>query len=774
MKEMDSMSKEQGKPETVIADVYCWHHKNLNLATAMAKLGHVALEAQLAEAKDKQQDKEGAKVEGRGDDDFEDWQDGNIINGLIYDLWKMFGHAKKDAYMFGKGVIEFPTWLNQHHPSQYRKLVKVMGSRFDVYFENCAVIYFLAPYYREYLAFLQTAVKGGLNNLGKKLRKKLATVEVLAAVRTRSMWFTYVLQPLRVLTAMRSFHAMAPVAEELYTLLTQDTGTLAKRLLAGDLMPFDMTKDELALVEAYRLHHAEEIQATIEDPAYDKINLATERNLEGLIDAQIKGALVVFDKFYGDQLPARKYPGGKGLAAGRYSQTVLKDNPDLLQALDETPSTNDPSERIFASYDYALQTLSPNTSHFMISALAAARFNNVPNWLMSLEAVLREALTDWAFSEAGKAYETDRTRLKAHAATMARRRQEQADNTLRLEFDRYKDWFKLHLQLGDLKKSVGDLKAAVKKAGTSKTAQLAVLKQQQKLWRQAGVPKADLPIFSLMDMEKGKRRNKLVGELLPQLLGVCVAFGKKKLTERANPLDEAKEFVANLSAFKGGTLVEAARETAARSVDKVEAAKDQLEEQARRERAEEMAKKAKAGKKRKARGKQRGGGKRAKKDDTMEEDEESSSSSSESSDSESESESSESSDDDEEVEELGEAVAPAGFDAVAECPKHGGLTIKSLAGQVVFYKYEPARGPRGWFWGTVTKEKLTKAEQKSGFTANVRYTRAGTSTGTASGFSGTVATMLAQKDYGLRWMLLEKRVAKVSGSRKAARRGQSN
>jgi hypothetical protein len=115
----------------------------------------------------------------------EDEYHGNIINGVVYQVWKMYDQARKDEYAFGVGVNEFPHWMQTHHPGQYRRLSKVLGSRFDVYFKNPLVVYFMAPYYVEYLKFLD---HGGAKEAGSKLLSLLTAEVVIAAVRARALW----------------------------------------------------------------------------------------------------------------------------------------------------------------------------------------------------------------------------------------------------------------------------------------------------------------------------------------------------------------------------------------------------------------------------------------------------------------------------------------------------------------------------------------------------------------------------------------------------------
>jgi hypothetical protein len=111
--------------------------------------------------------------------------------------------------------------------------------------------------------------------------------------------------------------------------------------------------------------------------------------------------------------------------------------------------------------------------------------------------------------------------------------------------------------------------------------------------------------------------------------------------------------------------------------------------------------------------------------------------------------------DDDDEEELGDAVPPAGYKIIDECPDVGSAKAKErLVGKTLLLCLDN-KTHGGWFMGTIEKTKLSKADLRSCSTANfaVKFTKADT----GGKLEGSVASELTPRTHGAAewWVLIE-------------------
>ena len=73
----------------------------------------------------------------------------NIGDSLQIQLCKLFGHHP-GAYTFGNGAMDFPQYMTDKHPSLWRGMDRIVGSRSLVFMRNALVHYYMAPFYLEW------------------------------------------------------------------------------------------------------------------------------------------------------------------------------------------------------------------------------------------------------------------------------------------------------------------------------------------------------------------------------------------------------------------------------------------------------------------------------------------------------------------------------------------------------------------------------------------------------------------------------------------------
>ena len=61
----------------------------------------------------------------------------NIVDSVQIQLAKEFGHL--NPYAFGHGGVDFPTWMNIHHPGECIGMDRVVGNRSMVFLRNALV-----------------------------------------------------------------------------------------------------------------------------------------------------------------------------------------------------------------------------------------------------------------------------------------------------------------------------------------------------------------------------------------------------------------------------------------------------------------------------------------------------------------------------------------------------------------------------------------------------------------------------------------------------------
>jgi len=107
-------------------------------------------------------------------------------------------YACKKPYQKGHG-IDFFAWAVKDHPKEIVWVVARadLGTRFDIDFEAAVAIYMNRRLYMKYLKFVIDTAKEPANILELNLFTVLGSVEGMAAVRARAIFFLKVIQPLR-------------------------------------------------------------------------------------------------------------------------------------------------------------------------------------------------------------------------------------------------------------------------------------------------------------------------------------------------------------------------------------------------------------------------------------------------------------------------------------------------------------------------------------------------------------------------------------------------
>jgi hypothetical protein len=129
------------------------------------------------------------------------------ITALIHSIYQGFGYGT-EPYVHGDG-LSFRTWLVKHHSANadMTRLLRVVGSRHDVYFENPPVMYFMMEDYVAYLLEARQRRWGEsaeLNGLQKQLLEGLTCLPVRVCLRCRALFWYALFEPLRFLQGRAS------------------------------------------------------------------------------------------------------------------------------------------------------------------------------------------------------------------------------------------------------------------------------------------------------------------------------------------------------------------------------------------------------------------------------------------------------------------------------------------------------------------------------------------------------------------------------------------
>ncbi|MBA2706178.1 MAG: hypothetical protein H0U59_00035 [Gemmatimonadaceae bacterium] len=347
---------------------FCWNHKRSNTEAAWASTEQKLLLTELGPI---------AELPG------------SFIGSTLHMAGKVFGRTKHGNYEFGS-ELTFPLWMAAKHPTGVVvSLLRQIGSRNDVNFENAAILLRMRGYYLEFL--LQ---KPAPNKLDQKLIRALSTAELLVALQARALVWFAVFQPLRDATKSKavgsSFGGMEMFAIQGQAALKAiaDSGML---LMDTDYTAFTGSAALDKDVKAYRdrrsslLHEAVAADIVVDEPAAPAAPAGAAaaaaaaaavvagprlppRLLIALIQGCAAAALQKFEKFAADQLPG-----------GVFSQPDAQ----LKAKLDKMPATNDNAESIFGVYDRNLNQLQ-NASVLTVSGMVAWRMQQTSRWLAML------------------------------------------------------------------------------------------------------------------------------------------------------------------------------------------------------------------------------------------------------------------------------------------------------------------------------------------------------------------------------------------------------
>ena len=75
---------------------------------------------------------------------------GSVVNAILRQIHKEFGHHKKDPYEFGHGTVAFPTWI-RGTDYEWIKQKRYVGNRHDINFENAMLNFPMVAAYTGWL-----------------------------------------------------------------------------------------------------------------------------------------------------------------------------------------------------------------------------------------------------------------------------------------------------------------------------------------------------------------------------------------------------------------------------------------------------------------------------------------------------------------------------------------------------------------------------------------------------------------------------------------------
>jgi hypothetical protein len=516
----------------VMLAAFCWDHKRTNTAGATEKGDQDYLASVLGNVKDPGE-----------------WGNSSVTAALRIS-GKAFGH-RENAYVYGHGVKDFPHWIKVSHPTfHWAGLLTIVGNRNDVYFENAMVAIYMANKYAEYLFYLRTAKKDGLNKLEAQLLKMLACQQVLTALRARALIWCNIFQPLRN-AANGTDMGLSMLDMELYAEKTEEildelaTGKCPKHFFQkGGYQKIykrcpkfkQLCKD----VGSYRQNHSHEI-----DAVFDFQNTSADANkkkaLTACLELQATHGLAKFRCFASSQLASQaKNCGSKDYCP----KSLLRQNlsPAEINKLKRTPPVNRNAERLFSRNDLTRRRYR-NASQYVVSGLTSAQDNGTIEWLYSIEdPAERDALIMFALSKEGMA-EGKRLAAEAEAAQDEAHRENEAEMREKANKNRLaamKRW----LKAANVKRhdSVKQWAAEYTNFGKQRsvTARREWLANQMSMLTHEGVGKGDFPGLFKRNDPKKKRDPDDIFKDLKQVFAKWKAGTLKLVPEDERPRNPNK------------------------------------------------------------------------------------------------------------------------------------------------------------------------------------------------------------------------------------------
>lgn len=415
-----------------------------------------------------------------------DRRDGNQVSLLLYQCFKMFGNLT-DSYVFGHGK-KFLDWIKdkKEYKSVYRSMLRHIGSRNDILFENAIVVFSLWDAYNEYINQLPGSEHNGLV---KAVKQGLNSKIYKAAVRVRAMAFFHLFSGDRIGTNDSElglfFLDKNPVAEmfDFQIDLGKNGGSelhLKESQYFDKTIPQDALKQKVLLD---KIAHYREARKAAFDIVFDLSNLQVGEldMILGLIKALFLGMA------HGDKKRFRNFYGGS-LPGGKF----YNPSDELKEQLATSPTSNDLLESLFGLYD-RLCRLKLNASDLSVNGCLLWIVNKVAEELKKLKPSSRAALIQLcvknrAADAAAFAKRTELYRLGRLASE-----KEKGVEMRKTEHSRLIRYLQAVVAV-DLLGSSGELEAKMKDLNDKQITDL--MKTQVRLLKARGLPSTDAPKFT--------------------------------------------------------------------------------------------------------------------------------------------------------------------------------------------------------------------------------------------------------------------------------------
>jgi hypothetical protein len=287
------------------------------------------------------------------------------VSMMIRAVGKEFG-CGLDPYVKGQGM-KFKEWLSTKVGVKHiHALLRMVGSRNDVYWENALMVYYFMDLYVEFLVDERQVRWGAdnkseLNRLQSDLLSQLTCLPLKIGLRGRAVWFYVVYDPLRYISGSNTVSAtvlgMGPIWRRLGQFIDQvslDGSILADRerceSLFIDLVPSVATWRAKKMERPSYLHPVERVWEADETDCFMKdYHEAISEN------QKTKHAAMCVDY----------YPGGK----------LYESTPELIRKTRMTSIKNCSVERLHAVAKMVITKMAPGISLPAGQAIAMAIYN---------------------------------------------------------------------------------------------------------------------------------------------------------------------------------------------------------------------------------------------------------------------------------------------------------------------------------------------------------------------------------------------------------------